>query len=192
MIAVLFLVLSSSVFAVDGVHEIEAIGLNVIDKIKDLIPFIGDETPEVMTVFQKGNQLFVNKQYEKANQMFKTDFSDIRNVFGAATTDRFLGRHDLAIQEYGKVLAQSPDFAEAYLGRGLSYRDSGQYEEAIGNFKKYISLAQGEAGYIALGDSYMAMGRYAEAQAILSQGVGKYPTSNVMKKMLSQAYLQTK
>lgn len=190
-----FVLFSSPIFAVDGIHEIGAIGLGAIEKLKELLPF-GDDVPTeektFASLFEKGNQLFIENKYEKANKEFKSDFSDVRNIFGAATTDRFLGRHDLAIQEYGKTLEKLPNFGEAYLGRGLSYRDSSRYEEAVADLKKYISLSQAEAGYIALGDTYMAMGRYSEAQSIFFQGVTKYPTSNVMRKMLSQAYLQTK
>lgn len=190
-----FVLFSSPVFAVDGIHEIGAIGLGAIEKLKELLPFGDDVATEDKTFsspFEKGNQLFIENKYEKANKEFKSDFSDVRNIFGAATTDRFLGRHDLAIQEYGKTLEKLPNFGEAYLGRGLSYRDSSRYEEAVADLKKYISLSQAEAGYIALGDTYMAMGRYSEAQSIFFQGVTKYPTSNIMRKMLSQAYLQTK
>lgn len=190
-----FVLLSSSVFAVDGIRKMEAIGLGAIEKLKELLPFgddVATEDKTFSTPFEKGNQLFIENKYEKANKIFQSDFSDVKNIFGAATTDRFLGRHDLAIQEYGETLAKLPNFGEAYLGRGLSYRDSGRYEEAVSDFKKYIDLLQKESGYIALGDTYMAMGRYSEAQSILSQGVAKYPTSNIMRKMLSQAYLQTK
>ena len=38
----------------------------------------------------------------------------------------------------------------------------------------------------------MAMGDYSKAQQILAQGSSKYPSSVLMKKMMSQAYLKTK
>lgn len=44
---------------------------------------------QYLQVFSKGNALFIQKQYEKANAVFQSDFSDMKNVFGAATTDRF-------------------------------------------------------------------------------------------------------
>lgn len=193
----LFLLFSQAMFGVEGVREIEMINLEpVYEEINSWLDAVTGEkeaTEEVFqTAFQKGNHFFIEKQYEKANQAFKSDFSDFKNIFGAATTDRFLGRHTLAIQEYSQVLTSNGNFSEAYLGRALSYRDSGNYEAAVGDFKQYISLTQAEAGYIGLGDTYMAMGRFSEAQAILAQGANKYPTSNLLKKMLSQAYLQTK
>lgn len=151
-----------------------------------------EEIPVVLSPFQRGNQLFLAKKYEQANRVFKTDLGNIKSLFGAATTARFLGRYPEAIQSYTQVLSMSAGMAEAYLGRAISYRNSFQYEQAIADFKQYLSLTQAEAGYIGLGDSYMAMKRYPEAQAILSQGSAKYPSSSLLKQMLSQAYLKSK
>ncbi|SRR3712207_4818618 len=208
-----FLLLSFSLWATGELREIEMIGVNeskvTPEKITDS-PVLKEERehevgiegeniakdvteqPVFTTVFQKGNALFVQKQYEKANAVFKSDFSDMKNIFGAATTDRFLGRHSQAIEEYTKVLQINTEFGEAYLGRALSYRDSGKYSEAISDFQQYIALSQREDGYLGLGDTYMAMGDYSKAQQILAQGSSKYPNSALMKKMLSQAYLKTK
>lgn len=210
-----FLFLSFSLWATGEIREIEMIGVNgnqissekgiedaILAKEKkeevEVIPGkeeLVEKTQEVPTftsIFQKGNALFMQKQYEKANAVFKSDFSDMKNVFGAATTDRFLGRHSQAIEEYTKVLQVNAEFGEAYLGRALSYRDSGKYSEAISDFQQYLALTQGEDGYLGLGDTYMAMGDYSKAQQILAQGSSKYPNSNLMKKMMSQAYLKTK
>ena len=210
---VCFLALSFSLLATGEVREIEMIGAHenkVLEKVSVETALskeakeqgvetteegVQEEEDKVLTfatVFQKGNYLFVQKQYEKANSVFKSDFSDMKNIFGAATTDRFLGRHAQAIEEYTKVLQINKDFGEAYLGRALSYRDSGKYSEAISDFEKYLSLTQKEDGYLGLGDTYMAMGDYSKAQQILAQGSSKYPSSVLMKKMMSQAYLKTK
>ncbi|RXZ69533.1 tetratricopeptide repeat protein [Fusobacterium necrophorum] len=210
-----FLFLSFSLWATGEIREIEMIGVNgnkissekgmedaiLVKERKEEVEVIPgkeelvEKTQEVATftsIFQKGNALFMQKQYEKANAVFKSDFSDMKNVFGAATTDRFLGRHSQAIEEYTKVLQVNAEFGEAYLGRALSYRDSGKYSEAISDFQQYLALTQGEDGYLGLGDTYMAMGDYSKAQQILAQGSSKYPNSNLMKKMMSQAYLKTK
>lgn len=210
-----FLFLSFSLWATGEIREIEMIGVNgnkissekgmedailakerkeeveVIPGKEELVEKT-QEVPTFTSIFQKGNALFMQKQYEKANAVFKSDFSDMKNVFGAATTDRFLGRHSQAIEEYTKVLQVNAEFGEAYLGRALSYRDSGKYSEAISDFQQYLALTQGEDGYLGLGDTYMAMGDYSKAQQILAQGSSKYPNSNLMKKMMSQAYLKTK
>ena len=213
---VCFLALSFSLLATGEIREIEMIGAHenkaipekvvteaVVSKEAKEQVDIGETTEEGVqeeedkvltfaTVFQKGNYLFVQKQYEKANSVFKSDFSDMKNIFGAATTDRFLGRHAQAIEEYTKVLQINKDFGEAYLGRALSYRDSGKYSEAISDFEKYLSLTQKEDGYLGLGDTYMAMGDYSKAQQVLAQGSSKYPSYVLMKKKISQAYLKTK
>src|SRR3712207_719298 len=208
-----FLFLSFSLWATGEIREIEMIGVNgnkifpekvtedtvsVKERKEDTVPNREElvekesEVPMIISIFQKGNTLFMQKQYEKANAVFKSDFSDMKNIFGAATTDRFLGRHSQAIEEYTKVLQINTEFGEAYLGRALSYRDSGKYSEAISDFQQYIALSQREDGYLGLGDTYMAMGDYSKAQQILAQGSSKYPNSALMKKMLSQAYLKTK
>ncbi|MDK4501818.1 tetratricopeptide repeat protein [Fusobacterium necrophorum] len=210
-----FLFLSFSLWATGEIREIEMIGVNgnkissekmmedtgpmkerkedteVIPGKEEFVEKVS-EIAIFTSVFQKGNALFIQKQYEKANAVFQSDFSDMKNVFGAATTDRFLGRHSQAIEEYTKVLQMNAEFGEAYLGRALSYRDSGKYSEAISDFQQYLALTQGEDGYLGLGDTYMAMGDYSKAQQILAQGSSKYPNSNLMKKMMSQAYLKTK
>ncbi|HEY4532706.1 MAG TPA: tetratricopeptide repeat protein [Fusobacterium sp.] len=208
-----FLFLSFSLWATGEIREIEMIGVNgnkifpekvtedtvsVKERKEDTVPNREElvekesEVPMIISIFQKGNTLFMQKQYEKANAVFKSDLSDMKNVFGAATTDRFLGRHGQAIEEYTKVLQMNAEFGEAYLGRALSYRDSGKYSEAISDFQQYLVLTQKEDGYLGLGDTYMAMGDYSKAQQILALGSSKYPSSTLMKKMLSQAYLKTK
>ena len=48
-------------------------------------------------IFQLGDQYFRMNQLERAEKIFAMDKSDIRNLFGAATTARFLGKNQEAL-----------------------------------------------------------------------------------------------
>ena len=139
-------------------------------------------------IFQLGDQYFRMNQLERAEKIFAIDKSDIRNVFGAATTARFLGKNQEAISRYDEVLNMNPSFYEAYLGRGIANRNLKNYDSAISDFREYLEYKQDEYVYAGIGDIYMATDRYAEAKNILEQGRGLFPNSKILRELLSKVY----
>ena len=49
-------------------------------------------------------------------------------------------RHKDAIAAFEKAIALKPDYAEAYLLMGVSYKELEQYEDAMAAYKKGITL----------------------------------------------------
>lgn len=143
-------------------------------------------------IFQLGDQYFRMNQLERAEKIFAIDKSDIRNVFGAATTARFLGKNQEAISRYNEVLNMNPSFYEAYLGRGIANRNLKNYDSAISDFREYLEYKQDEYVYAGIGDIYMATDRYAEAKNILEQGRGLFPNSKILRELLSKVYGKVK
>ena len=143
-------------------------------------------------IFQLGDQYFRMNQFERAEKIFAMDKSDIKNVFGAATTARFLGKNQEAISRYNEVLDMNPNFYEAYLGRGITNRNLKNYDSAISDFREYLEYKQDEYVYAGIGDIYMATDRYAEAKNILEQGRGLFPNSKILRELLSKVYGKVK
>ena len=87
-------------------------------------------------IFYLANEYMLLNNYDRANKIFLKDNKDIKNIFGAATTYRFMGQNQNAIDKYDQVIFNNPSFAEAYLGRGLAYRNMDKYEEAEKDLKR--------------------------------------------------------
>lgn len=143
-------------------------------------------------LFAVGDYYFKNKQYDKACEIFSQDDTNIKNIFGAATTARFLNEKEKALKLYNLAIEKEPNFYESYLGRGIIRRDMGKFEEAIEDFKTYMSYTQNEAVYLGLGDIYMKTNRYLEAKNILESGRIKFPNSTLIKEMLLKTYTKLK
>ncbi len=143
-------------------------------------------------LFKVGDYYFKDGRYEKAYEVFSQDSTNLKNIFGAATTARFLNENDKALKLYTQAINMAPDFYESYLGRGVVNRNIGNYSEAINDFKKYMDYKKDEAAYIGLGDVYMIIGNYPEAKSVLEIGRNRYPNSKIIKDMLIRTYAELK
>lgn len=143
-------------------------------------------------IFQLGNQYFRMNQYERARKIFSMDKTDIRNVFGAATTSRFLGRNEEAISLYNDTLNIDSSFYEAYLGRGIANRNLQNYDSALSDFRQYLNYKQDEYVYAGMGDIYMVTENYTEARNILEKGRSLYPNSKIIRELLVKVYAKIK
>lgn len=139
-------------------------------------------------IYQLGNQYFINRRYEKARDIFSKNIDTVDNLFGAAVTNRFLGYDRTAIDYYSEIIYREPKIAEPYLGRGICYRNLGQYKEALSDFLKYKSLKNTEEAYTSLGNIYILREEYEKAQRILQEGRVLYPNSKLINDLLIRAY----
>ena len=131
-------------------------------------------------IFYLANEYMLLNNYHRANKIFLKDNKDIKNVFGAATTYRFMGQNENAIQKYTQAISMNPGFAESYLGRGLAYRNMDRYDEAVRDLERYLSMTGAHDGYVALADVYFKIGKNKEAYNIASKGLSKYG-SNILR-----------
>ncbi|MEG0398071.1 MAG: tetratricopeptide repeat protein, partial [Cetobacterium sp.] len=77
---------------------------------------------------------------------------------------------------------------EAYLGRGIAYRNIGEYKKAVDDLEKYKSYKKTETVYMGLGDIYIVMGNYGKAKEILEEGRREYPNSTKINEMLTTVF----
>ena len=56
-------------------------------------------------IFYLANEYMLLNNYHRANKIFLKDNKDIKNVFGAATTYRFMAQNENAIQKYTQAKA---------------------------------------------------------------------------------------
>ena len=159
------------------------------EELKNYIESVNGNTE---VIFQLANQYFRMNEYDRARKIFSMDKTDIRNVFGAATTARFLGRNEEAISLYNDALNIDSSFYEAYLGRGIANRNLQNYDSALSDFKQYLNYRQDEYVYAGMGDIYMATENYTEARNILEKGRSLYPNSKIIRELLVKVYAKIK
>ena len=160
-----------------------------VEEFNIYLEYIKQDSEEL---FKVGDYYFKDGRYEKAYEVFSQDNTNLKNVFGAATTARFLSEYDKSLKLYTQAINMAPDFYESYLGRGIVNRNIKNYSEAIEDFKKYMEYKKDEAGYTGLGDLYMVTGNYQEAKKILEVARNRYPNSKVIKDMLIRVYAELK
>lgn len=139
-------------------------------------------------IFSLGDYYFKNSRYDKALEVFSLDNTNIKNIFGSATCARFLNKNEEALNYYNLGISKNPNFYELYLGRGIVNRDMKRYNEAVNDFRVYLSSVGGVEGYIGLADTYMAMGMMKDAKNILEMGRSRFPDSKIMADMLNIVY----
>ena len=139
-------------------------------------------------IFYLANEYMLLNNYNRANKIFLKDNKDIKNVFGAATTYRFMGQNENAVQKYTQAISMNPGFAESYLGRGLANRNLDNYDSAVNDLQTYVSRTGAHDGYVALADVYFKMGKNKEAYSIASQGLAKYKDSRILRTLANNIY----
>ncbi len=78
--------------------------------------------------------------------------------------------YSTAVQEFQKVVEQSPDHAGTQYMLGISLRGAGQVSKALGSLRKAVELDPQNASYaIALGQSLVQTGEYQEAYMTLKK-----------------------
>lgn len=152
---------------------------------KELLNYLESINYDSERIFFMANQYMMMNNYSKANKIFILDSRDLKNVFGAATTYRFMGKNMEAIQKYNEAISINSSFSESYLGRALANRNLDNYESAINDLKKYISMTSSMEGYAALGDIYFKLGRKKDAYDIVASGLNRYPDSELLKKLIN-------
>ena len=160
-----------------------------VEEFNIYLEYIKQDSEEL---FKVGDYYFKDGRYEKAYEVFSQDNTNLKNVFGAATTARFLSEYDKSLKLYTQAINMATDFYESYLGRGIVNRNIKNYSEAIEDFKKYMEYKKDEAVYTGLGDLYMVTGNYQEAKKVLEVARNRYPNSKVIKDMLIRVYAELK
>lgn len=84
--------------------------------------------------------------YESAmNLALKDKTHNPKNLYLAATTARFIGKYDTAINNYQKVLKVNSNHAKSYLGLAMAYKGKGNYKTALKYLNTYASYDNSDA-----------------------------------------------
>jgi tetratricopeptide (TPR) repeat protein len=99
------------------------------------------------------------------------------------------GRLDEAQNAFLKVLAQGGKQAFVYNNLGIVYKERGDHEQAVAQFREAIRLdAKYAAPRVLMGSSLLALGRVQEAAAELERAVKIDPREPAARLELARAY----
>ena len=104
---------------------------------------------------------------------------------------RCIGKHAEARDLLVGLAAQSPDDAELQYEAACVHDFLGEEASAVAY---YIAALRGDlsedhlrGAYLGLGSTYRSLGRYTEAEAVLRQGLDRFPQANDIKVFLAMA-----
>ena len=77
------------------------------------------------------------------------------------------------VAQFDRTISEAPDYYEAYLHRGIAFRELQNPEEARRSFEKAIEVSQGRyaPGYFALSELLSDISQFAEAEAAARRGL---------------------
>jgi tetratricopeptide (TPR) repeat protein len=102
------------------------------------------------------------------------------------------GNNAKAISIYSSLIQATPKKFKLYVGRGLGYYRSGQYEKAADDFTQFITLRPALIeGYLNRAYAYKELGKTAEGLADLTK-VQSLDATKVDEKLRGDLYLQKK
>jgi predicted O-linked N-acetylglucosamine transferase (SPINDLY family) len=128
-----------------------------------------------------GVGLLNTKQYQEAIFSFnkalilKPDYKEA--YFNLGKTNRALRKYKDAIINYSMCIDVDKCYADAFNNRGVVYlEDLKEYENALANFKKYISLVPNVfSGHYNLANAFKGLKRYDDALVSYDSAIGLKP-----------------
>jgi len=128
-------------------------------------------------VYFQSSQLNQARRLQHSNQLnphLASAYNNRANYYAAC------GRLTAALTDYDKALDLNPSYVRAWINRGITLRDLGQYDQAIENFdrdarptKGHIYAERGRA-YHLWGDWNCAISDYRRALTQLPLKVAKF------------------
>jgi tetratricopeptide (TPR) repeat protein len=140
----------------------------------------------------RGNKAFEIQDFRRALKFFKRiieiDNTNIEALQKFAVCNSFIGKADLAIEYFNKVLELNPDketkleilsnLANAFMFKGNETRNHDFYDRAIEINKELINETEDNEGvYLNLGNLYKYKKDYDKSIGIFKEGLEKYPKS---------------
>ncbi len=98
-------------------------------------------------------------------------------------------KYEEAVSSYDKALELDPISCEAYINRGDTFINLGEYEKALDDYNHAIALGDPIA-YSGRGTAYYWLGEYDEAIADLELATQQIPNNSPAYSMLGLAYLK--
>lgn len=93
---------------------------------------------------------------------------------------------DAAVGSLGLAILRDPDYAEAYLARGIGFMRKESYRQAIDDFDRAGELAPGLQNVYALrGNAWRALGNLEKAAEDYGLAVAQYPDNKMYRMTLA-------
>jgi len=103
-----------------------------------------------------------------------------------------LGRSDLAIKDYQRVISMDPNHPQSYGNRGNVYDANGEYEKAVADYTKAIELKPDYAdAYFNRASTYMNLKKYNDAAADFRKLLQLAPGDTAAVMSLAEIFLLT-
>ncbi len=89
---------------------------------------------------------------------------EAQELFESGRKHSMDGRYGDAIRDFSKAIELDPDYAMAYINRGVAYHCDGRYNMAITDYKKAIDIGKDYVDfYLRKGNVFFDVGRYDQA-----------------------------
>ena len=93
---------------------------------------------------------------------------------------------DAAVGSLGLAILRDPDYAEAYLARGIGFMRKESYRQALDDFDRADELAPGLQNVYALrGNAWRALGNLEKAAEDYGLAVAQYPDNKMYRMTLA-------
>ncbi len=103
-----------------------------------------------------------------------------------------LGRSDLAIKDYQRVISMDPNHPQSYGNRGNVYDANGEYEKAVADYSKAIELKPDYAdAYFNRASTFMKLRKYHDAEADFRKLLQIAPDDAAAAASLAEIFLIT-
>jgi OmpA-OmpF porin, OOP family len=124
------------------------------------------------------------ESFGQAQPELSTKSKKAIELYTEADNFRVRGHHAQAIELLNQALSKDKNFVEAYYRLGIVYMAAKNYEQAISNFEKGLSLTSDpkkqKVFWYDLGESYLLTGQYQNAMVTFSDFL-KSETQNKLK-----------
>ncbi|MDD5477952.1 MAG: tetratricopeptide repeat protein [Candidatus Omnitrophica bacterium] len=132
-----------------GKYNLRKASINIFAALLFITANAYAQDPE-KEMFDKGNDYFKSKLYDRAISAFNTAIQ-IKPGYSAAYYHRGRayaenGDIDQAISDYAKAIELNANYTKAYYRRGLAYAKKGDLDQAISDYAKAIELDPKLAG----------------------------------------------
>jgi len=90
------------------------------------------------------------------------------------------GQHEKALELFSRAIRLDPQDPASLYGRGSSYTKTGEYTKAVADFQRVVEIEPSyrfHAGYLALAETYEAMGQDAKARETYETVLGRTTVS---------------
>ncbi len=189
MLKKFFFIVINLLFITIGTYSQGPVNDKEINRLENTLMEQSLVTQDKEVNFIIGDKLFKMGKYDSALNVFKKNLDENKNLFGAATSARFINDNRNAVKYYTQLINREGNINEAYFGRALAYRELEEYEKAIKDLNEYLEKNDSnEYAYAGLGDLYILINKNDEAKRVLENGNGRFPNSTLIKSLLVKAY----